>query len=215
MADCCTPSGYDDMFDEKGAGRDLKQYDKKGLDGMAQAMVRYVANHGVEDTTVLEVGGGIGACQVELLKAGASSAVSVDISDGYEEVSRELFEREGLTERVERVVGDFAATPEGFAPADIVVMNRVICCYPDMDRLLRAGLGRSRRFVAASFPRHKWVTKVAIGTGNLYCRCTRSDFRAYLHSPALIIETARFAGFTPVFEEQDFIWKAVVFEKVS
>lgn len=215
MADCCTPSGYDDFFDERGARRDLKRYDSKGLDAMAATMVAYLTDRGIEGASILEIGGGIGTLQVELLKAGAESTVSVDISPRYENVSRRLFARERLSDRTVRKVGDFVAGVSEYDPADAVLMNRVICCYPDMRRLVTSAAGKSRRFLATSFPRQRWGARSFLSLGNLHCRCRRIDFRAFLHSPGEIVDVARVAGFEPAFEAHDFIWQAVVFERVS
>lgn len=161
---------------------------------------------------MLEVGGGIGALVIELLKAGASDAINVELSNGYEKVATELLEREGLRDRVERRLGDFTELAAGLE-ADDVVMNRVICCYPDMERLMGAALSSSRRFVAATFPRDRAGAKMAIGLGNTYCRVRKVDFRAFVHPPEAIMETARKAGFDVVFGDRSLIWHGVVFER--
>ena len=205
--------GYQDFFDDKEARRRLRHYDKKGLDPMAQSMVDYLVSRGVGGRTVLEAGGGIGAIQVELLKAGAARAVNVELSEGYEGTASRLLAREGLGDRVERRIGDFTQVAPDLK-ADDVVMNRVICCYPFMERLVGTALGSSRRFLAATFPRDRLASKVAMSIGNLYCKVTGVDFRSYMHSPEEIIATGRAAGFEPVHQDRDFIWNAVVFEKV-
>ncbi|MEA1903393.1 MAG: SAM-dependent methyltransferase [Actinomycetota bacterium] len=214
MSDCCNPSGYRHFFNQKEARRNLAHYDKKGLDKTARRMVDYLASRGVEGRSVLEVGGGIGALHVELLKAGAADAVNVELSGGYEDVAAELLEREGLGERVERHLGDFTELAAGLE-ADDVVMNRVICCYPNMERLMGAALSSSRRFVAATFPRDRAGARIGLSLGNAYCWVRKIDFRAFVHPPDAIRETARKAGFKVAFRDQDFIWQGVVFEKAS
>lgn len=212
MSDCCNPSGYGDFFDQKEASRSLRNYEKRGLDAMARSMVDYLRSRGMEGHRVLEAGGGIGAIQVELLKAGARSTVNIELSGGYEEVAGDLLRREGLTDHVERRVGDFTELA-GDVEADDVVMNRVICCYPFMERLMTAALSSSRRFVAATFPRDRLAAKVALMFGNTWCRIRGIDFRSFIHSPDEIVETASRAGFEVVFRDRDLIWNAMVFEK--
>jgi hypothetical protein len=206
--------GYQDFFDDKEARRRLRHYDKKGLDPMARSMVDYLVSRGVGGRTVLEAGGGIGAIQVELLKAGAARAVNVELSNGYEGTASRLLAREGLGDRVERRIGDFTTVAPDLE-ADDVVMNRVICCYPFMERLVGTALGSSRRFLAATFPRDRLAAKAAMSIGNLYCKVTGVDFRSYMHSPEAIVATGRSAGFEPVHQDRDFIWNAVVFERVA
>jgi len=212
MSDCCNPSGYRHFFNQREARRSLRNYDKKGLDKMARMVVDYVVSRGVEGRSVLEVGGGIGALQVELLEAGALGAVNVELSSGYEIVAAELLERQGLGDKVQRRLGDFTELAAGLE-ADDVVMNRVICCYPNMERLMAAALSSSKRFVAATFPRDRAAAKMAIGLGNAYCRIRKVDFRAFVHPPEAILETARRAGFDVAFRDRNFIWHGVVFEK--
>lgn len=134
MADCCNVSAYRDFFDEKEARRNLRRYDRKGLDEMTRSMVDYLVSRGMEGRSVLEAGGGIGTIQVELLGAGAESAVNVELSEEYESVATGLLERASLSDRVRRLVGNFTELAYDL-DADDVVLNRVICCYPCADRL--------------------------------------------------------------------------------
>lgn len=212
MPDCCNPSGYEQYFSPKEAKRNLRAYDRKGLNKMARRTVDYLRSAGVEGDTVLEVGGGIGAVHVELLKAGANRAINVELSRGYQEVAAELLRREGLEGRVEQRIGDFTEIVNGIK-ADDVVMNRVICCYPDMERLMTAAMASSRRFVTVIFPRGRATFRLFVGIGNFYYRMRRMDFRAFIHPPQAILDTARRGGFDVVFSDQDLVWHGVVFRR--
>lgn len=212
MSECCNPSGYRKFFNQKEAQKSLRNYERKGIDGMTRAMIDYMISRGMQDRSVLEAGGGIGAVQIELLKAGASRAVNVELSGGYEDAATGLLEREDLSERVQREIGDFTQLAGRFE-ADDVVMNRVICCYPFMERLMNAALSSSRRFVGATFPRDHLGSRVMVGVGNTYCRIRGVDFRSYIHPPDEIVATAERGGFEVGFSDRDFIWNAVVFEK--
>jgi magnesium-protoporphyrin O-methyltransferase len=212
MADCCNPSGYRHFFNEKEARRSLRRYEKRGLDKITRRLLDYVVSRGLQGRSILEVGGGIGAVQIELLKAGAAHAVNVELSGGYEGVATELLEREGLGDRVDRQLGDFTVVADDLI-ADDVFMNRVICCYPFMERLLGAALDSSRRFVAASFPRDHLGAKIAIVIGNTYCRLRNVDFRGFVHPVDAIIATAGSRGFEIAHQTQNLMWKGVVFER--
>ena len=214
MPDCCNPSGYQQLFSAKEARRTLRVYDKKGLNKMARRTVDYLRSRGVEGHRVLEVGGGIGAVHVELLKAGAASAVNVELSHGYQEAAAELVRREGLEGRVEQRIGDFTEMAEGME-ADDVIMNRVICCYPYMERLMNAALSASSQFLAVTFPRDRIVFRISVGLESTYHRIRGVDFRVYIHSPRAILETARRAGFEVAFDDRDVVWHGVVFERAA
>lgn len=214
MPECCNSSGYHQLFSPKEARRALRAYDTRGLNTMAQRVVDYLKGRGVEGDRVLEVGGGIGAVQVELLKAGAASAVNVELSRGYEAAAATLLRREGLEGRVEQRIGDFTEIAGGLT-ADDVIMNRVICCYPYMETLMGAALAASGRFVAATFPRDRIVSRFFVGIASAYHRIRGVDFRPYIHSPQAIVEVATAGGFDVVFDDRDLTWHGVVFERVA
>src|SRR5207244_11755531 len=162
MPDCCSPKGYRWVFSERAARGEAKRYRRKGLDATSARIVAFLKSQGVEGRTVLEVGGGIGAIQIELLKAGAARAVSVELTPTYEEEATALLREVGLEERVERRIMDFAAAGAAVEGAAIVIMNRVICCYPDMHRLAGTASEHARELLVMSFPRRTWWTRVAI-----------------------------------------------------
>lgn len=214
MPDCCNPAGYEQLFSSREAQKSLRLYDKNGLNKMAMRIVGYLKRRGIEGHGIIEVGGGIGAVQVELLKAGAAKSINVELSHGYQEMAAQLVRREGLEGRVEQRIGDFTEMANGME-ADDVIMNRVICCYPHMERLMNAALSASRQFVAATFPRDRMMFHVYVGAEDLYNRMRGVDFRAYIHPPQAILDTARRAGFEVAFSERDFMWHGVVFEKAA
>ena len=140
MSACCSPGDFDDIFSPAQARSDARSYRDKGLDAEAARIADAVRHRTKGGFTVLEIGGGIGALQIELLRDGASSATNVELSRSYEDVARELLVEAGVAERVERRVGDVLADPSSVAPADAVILQRVVCCY-----LHAEGLCVSRR----------------------------------------------------------------------
>ena len=130
MSNCCDPTPYRRFFNRKEATRNVRSYRRRGLDPMASSMVDYLLSTGIDGTTILEVGGGVSAVQIELLKAGAASSLNIELSSGYDEAAQALAEEEGLEDRMARRIGDFVELQHDLEPMDIVVMNRVVCCYP-------------------------------------------------------------------------------------
>lgn len=181
---------------------------------MARSMVDFLISRGMGGRSVLEAGGGIGAVHLELLRAGAERAVNVELSAGYEEVAEELLRREGLASKVERRLGDFTDVAPDIE-ADDVVMNRVVCCYPFMERLMGAATGSSRRFVAATFPRDRIGVRMGLAVGNAWIRLRGVDFRSFIHPPDEIEAAAESSGFAVAFRDSDLIWNAVVFERTD
>src|SRR5262245_9531086 len=137
--DCCSITrSLNHPFDERTARAEVRRYWKKGLDRHARRVVAELLARGVAGATLLEVGGGIGGLHAELLKQGAARATDVDISAAYLTAAQSVAERLGVREQVEYRQADFAAAADDVPAADVVLMHRVVCCYPDMPSLVGA-----------------------------------------------------------------------------
>ena len=112
MAGCCDPRGCDDFFGGRFARRVAKRYRKRGLDRTATRIVTFLERAGVEQATVLEIGGGVGEIQLELLKRGAASVVNLELSPAYDAEAQRLLREAGIDRaRVERRLHDIADAP--------------------------------------------------------------------------------------------------------
>ncbi|HEX9380064.1 MAG TPA: methyltransferase domain-containing protein [Gaiellaceae bacterium] len=214
MSSCCRPESYGAFFSEKAARRALRRYRKRGLDGLSARIAAVVREHGVRGATVLEIGGGIGALEVELLQAGAARGMNVELSPEYEEAAAELAEELRLDDRLERRIGDFVAEPS-VPDADAVVLNRVVCCYPDYDALVGAAAERTRRLLVFSFPRERALVRTAFTLMNLWLRLTRNDFRGFVHPVPAMLDVAERRGLTPVLEHRGFFWQLAALERAT
>jgi 2-polyprenyl-3-methyl-5-hydroxy-6-metoxy-1,4-benzoquinol methylase len=215
MAGCCSRQGYDDFFTEKIARRDARTYRRRGLDANARRIVGFVARRGVEGATVLDVGGGNGALGLELLKAGAERAITVELSSSYDATAVELAREAGFEDRIERRIVDFAEAAEQLPEADVVVMHRVVCCYPDGESLVAAAAGRARHLLAFSFPRRTWWIRLGASAANVVFAARRMEYRAYIHRPERLLAAAEDAGLAAVWDRQDTLWRVAGFERES
>ena len=206
VTDCCSPKGYRWVFSERSARGEAKRYRRKGLDSTSRRIVDFIKRQGVESRTVLEVGGGIGAIQIELLKAGAAHATSIELTPTYEEVAAGLVKEAGFTDRIDRKVMDFVDASAQLEAADVVIMNRVICCYPDMPRLAGAAAERTRELLVMSYPRETWWTKIGLKLGNSALRATRREFQVFLHPPRDIIAVSEGHGLRTVLNQTGAFW---------
>ena len=209
MSDCCTPRGYRHMFSERSARAAARRYRRKGLDATSRRVVDLLLARGVDGRTVLEVGGGIGGIQLELLKAGAASAVSIELTPTYEGAAAELLAETGLGDRVERRVLDFVEGRGDIPPADIVVLNRVVCCYPDMPRLVGMAADHTRGTLVLSFPRRSWWTRALVTTGNWLLALGRREFHVFVHRPSRIRQTAEAHGLTVQSDRAGVFWEVL------
>jgi predicted RNA methylase len=214
LSDCCSPKGYRWAFSEKNARADAQSYRRKGLDSTSRRIVDYLKQRGVEGRTLLEVGGGVGAIQIELLRAGVTSAISVELTPTYEQVALELLREAGFEDRVERKVTDFAQSAGEFAVADIVIMNRVICCYPDMPVLAGAAADHAGEVLVMSFPRRTWWTRAMLALGNLALRITRRQFQVFIHPSAQILAETERHGLHKALDKPGRFWQIAAAQRV-
>jgi len=212
---CCTPTGYRTIFGTKTVQRDVRRYRRKGLSGSAGWLRDALTQDGVNGRSVLEVGGGIGDLQIELLEAGASHATNVEIIDNYEATAHALIQEHGMDDRVERHIADFAEQAEQVPAADIVILHRVICCYPDPDTLTSAACGRAKDRVAITIPREaRWV-KFGFWAMNAWLRIRRIAFRGYVHPHAQILDAAATHGFHATHHDRGLLWDSLVLQHQS
>ncbi|WP_353809882.1 SAM-dependent methyltransferase [Agromyces sp. SYSU T00194] len=213
MDACCDPgatSRYEEIFDTRFAESVARRYRRRGLPRLDRRILAFLDDMGVRGASVLEIGGGVGELQLELLEHGAARAVNLELSGEYEGVARALATEHGLERRITRVVGvDLAERPDAVAPVDVVVLNRVVCCYPHAVRLLDAAAGRARRAVVFSHPPRTPWTLLRIGTKNLLHRISGKRFRGYLHRPAVMIDALRADGFEIPLRSRGARWSVI------
>jgi 2-polyprenyl-3-methyl-5-hydroxy-6-metoxy-1,4-benzoquinol methylase len=201
------------MFSERSARAQARSYRRSGLDATSRRIVEQVREQGVEGLTLLEVGGGIGAIQIELLRAGLSRAISVELTDTYEESAAELVREAGFEDRVQRTVMDFVNAGAEIGAADIVVMNRVICCYPDLPRLAGEAAEHARGRLVMSFPKERWWTRALVRMANVGMAITRREFRIFVHPTAQILAAGEQHGLKLSVNRPGVFWQIVTMQR--
>jgi SAM-dependent methyltransferase len=210
---CCSEHCFETTFDDGHAVKQLKRYHRGGANRTTRMLLDGLRAAGIQDASVLDVGAGIGIVHHELLAAGARAAVHVDAALPHMRVAREESRRRGHEGRVTFVHGDFVALADGISPADVVTLDRVICCYPDMERLVATSAAKAQRLYGAVFPRERWVMKVWLVVENFVRRARRNPFRAYIHPTAAIDAAARRQGLTPRLVRDTLFWRVAVYAR--
>lgn len=201
------------MFDEEAADNDLRVYRAEGLDETTAWLVEALTGYDVEGQTLLDIGGGVGMIQHELLKAGAVSAVHVDASSAYINAAKREAKRRKLGDRIAWHFGNFVDLAKNLEPADIVTLDKVICCYPDMPGLVRASARLTKRYYAIVVPRDRWWFRLAVGLMNAFQAITRNPYRVFVHSHKQIEAIIAKAGLKRSFSRHNFIWQVLVYSR--
>ena len=189
------------------ARRSLQRVRSKGLDGLEREMVAAAAAGGLAGARVLEVGGGIGAMQAELLEAGADRGEIVELVAAWEPYALELARERGLAGRTAFSVVDILERPEAVAPADVVVLNRVVCCSPDGVELTGEAARHTRRALVLSFPRDVFWVRPFIRGLNAWMWLLRRSYRAFVHPPSALIAAAESEGLRRAAEGRGRLWE--------
>ena len=197
------------------ARRSLEGYRRKGLGDLERRMVASASEGGLDGSRVLEIGGGIGAIQADLLAAGAATGTVVELVSAYEPYARELAREKGLEDRTSFVVADVLEHPEDVEPADVVVMNRVVCCSPDGLALTGVAARLARRTLVLSFPRDAFWVRAGLGLINGSLRLMRRSFRVFLHSPAALVASAEAEGLRLTESGRRVAWEFAAFRRAA
>jgi magnesium-protoporphyrin O-methyltransferase len=210
--------GCDDrfaVFDRRAADADRRRYRRGGPDRTTRMLLDILLERGVADASVLDVGGGIGVIDHELLRAGARQALLVDASSAYLDAARLEWEEAGGERGLSMIQGDFVALADGIPPADVVTLDRVVCCFPDVGALVGLSAARARRLYGLVLPRDRLVARIAIALVNAWYRLRGTAYRAFVHPNALVDTLAVDAGLLPVAESGTYFWRVVLFERTG
>jgi 2-polyprenyl-3-methyl-5-hydroxy-6-metoxy-1,4-benzoquinol methylase len=214
VAGCCDPRRYEDVFGERFARKVARHYRRKGLGRTERRMLAFLEGQGLQGATVLEIGGGLGELQVEMLRRGAAHATNLELAGTYEAEARRLLDEQGLTDRVTRRLGvDIARDGDEVEPADIVVLHRVVCCYPDYERLLTAAGRHATRLLVFSHPPRNPGSRAFVAAGNLLLRLSGRSFRAFAHPPRAMADTVERTGLAAAYHHRGAVWQVAGFAR--
>lgn len=208
----CTGAGTD-VFKGRAVRSDLKRYRTKGPRRTTRLLLHGLQERGVRGATLLDIGGGVGVIPHELLASGAAAAVEVDASPEYVEAAREEAARRGTSDRIRLLTGDFVDLAPDIGPADIVTLDRSVCCYPHMRLLVGASAARARRLVGLVLPREHVAVRLGTAVLNLGLRLRGSDFRVYVHASRDVDDELRQRGFTRAWESRTWLWRVRIYRK--
>jgi magnesium-protoporphyrin O-methyltransferase len=194
------------MFDRRFADHRARRYRRKGLDPSQLRMVEFLESVGVAGRSVLEIGGGVGELQLDLLERGATTATNVELVESYDGPAADLAAEAGVTDRVHRVIGDVAVDPDLVPPADLVVLHRVVCCYPDAEALLSAAGRLTTRALVLTHPPYSPVARGLTRVINLGQRVMGREYRAFDHDPDLMTSVLQGEGLRVTHRRSGLVW---------
>jgi SAM-dependent methyltransferase len=218
MGGCCgegIPS-CERVFDRRTADDDLRRLRRHGPPWATRALIDELASGmDLAGASVLDIGAGIGAVYLELLARGAASAVDVDGSTAYLAAAREEAERRGVADRVRHVLGDITTLAPTLQAADLVALDRVVCCYGDVASLLGIAASLARRRLGFVYPRDRWWVRAGVALANPIVFRRSAGYRMHVHRSATVAGLLRAAGFTPAGAREGRVWCVETWERTE
>jgi len=208
---CCQCQGIEELFSRQLVSKELASYRAKGPNKTTHFLINALKVESIQGSSLLDIGGGLGAIQHELLDAGVQNAMDVDASQAYLDAAQEEAQRRGFTERINFQHGNFVDLASLIPPADIVTLDRVICCYPDMEKLVSLSVARARKLYGLVYPRDVWWVKIGIKVMNFIFRLQKNPFRTFTHSTRAVETIVKDTGFKHRFYRHTLVWQVVVF----
>jgi 2-polyprenyl-3-methyl-5-hydroxy-6-metoxy-1,4-benzoquinol methylase len=183
------------------------------LRGASRILLELLGQAGVSGRSVLEAGCGQGGLTIALSQRGAEGVVGIDLSPESVAVAKRTAEQAEVSARF--VIGDAATTD--IEPHDVVVLDKVLCCYFDADTLLANTVPAARSSVALSLPHscglRGIVSRFLIGAENVWRRLQGDPFRAFVHDEVAIAHTLNRAGLSLTLQRDHWAWHISIYER--
>lgn len=206
-------------FDDWAAGNAKRARRKEITAGVTRDLVEALGRSRLTGRTVLDLGCGTGDLALATLVRGATRTTGVDLGSGAIDNARALARERMVQDRSTFQVGD--AAKMHLEEHDVVVLNRVLCCYPEVDALLDNSLQAARHVFAFTAPPSSGIAgtfaRVETRLANMMFRLRDRKFRGfrvYVHDLGAVDRRVRQAGFRPTVEgRRRLVWQLAIYER--
>jgi magnesium-protoporphyrin O-methyltransferase len=209
---CCQPAtGAAARFFSWFARRSGRHYRKRGLGKVQQQLASAIEEAGIEGVSLLDIGCGVGFLHQSLLNHGAARATGIDLSEKMLVEARALAAEQSLSDRTDYVLGDFVAMAADLPGADVTILDKVVCCYPDAKTLVVRSLEKTGKVYALTYPRAHLLNRLTTSAEAICLKLVGCDFRPYVHDPESIEQWIEAMGFRKRKQHQSWVWLTQVY----
>ncbi len=211
MVSCCAHAKAAERLFSHFAKAYRWRYQLLGLARSQRQLAAGLEQAGLQQARLLEIGCGVGCLHQQLLERGARRVIGVDLSARLLAEAQAMARRRGLEERVRYVQGDFLDLAGTIEAVDLVILDKVICCYPDAQALLTCAAEHALRALALTYPRLTPLNRFGVEIVNHLLALGGSDFRTYLHAPQAVGAWLGQAGMVKAFKAETWVWLTEMF----
>lgn len=214
---CCesnTATRGTNVFFSRWSKRYAKQFRKKGLEKVQRYLLEGVKREPIQAKNIIDIGCGVGSLHLTLLKEGAAHSVGIDISEGMIDQAKKFSSELGMQDKTQYVLGDFVGLADSLQEGDITLLDKVVCCYEDLDSLVKTSTAKTKTMYALSHPKEnlimKALFKMQIALGKLF----RWKFRPFWHDWQRMRSQIATQGFELIYENSTIVWQVLVYKRV-
>lgn len=210
---CGQCQGIEIIFDEKNAIKEKKSFLKKGAHSTTKSLLKAIREHAGPIESLIDIGGGVGAIQLKATEWGVPKIINVDASGEYIKIAQDIANTKGVDGQIEYHVGDITELGPQLSPVDVVTLDKVFCCYDQIEKLLEISSHLAKKLYAVVYPKDTWLNKRVMSVLNFFMIFKKNPFRTFIHSSKYIDDTMANQGWKKTVLQKGIFWQVVVFQK--
>jgi len=212
---CCNDNAIEKQFDKLRVANKVNQYRSKGISKETRILVDSLKSMGIDGNSLLDIGCGLGLIGIELLESGLAGVENIEASSSYLESAKTESKKRNLIDKTSFTYGNFVEIAESVSAADIVTLDKVICCYDELEPLVKLSCEKTLKYYGVIYPRDTWWAKAAIGFENLMRKIKGNTFRVFVYPTEEIDSLIKEQGLTRVFYKAMMVWQIVIYSRIT
>jgi magnesium-protoporphyrin O-methyltransferase len=211
--ECCNNEIIEKQFDKDRETNRVKEYHSKGISKETRILVDALRSIGVDGYSLLDIGCGYGGIGIELLKSGVVKVENSEASLSYLEAAKIETEKNNFSDKTSFAYGNFVEIADKISAADIVTLDKVICCYDELEPLIKLSCKKTLKSYGLIYPRDSWWGKAAIGLENLIRKIKGNTFRVFVYPSKTVDDLVKDCGMKRIFHKELMVWQIVVYSR--
>ncbi len=197
------------------AEKEYLDYLRNGPKKSTEYLLEPLKDQDLKGASLLDIGGGVGAVVWELWEQGIRKAYYQELSQAYSESFQKEVNKRGLEDSIEISIGDFVDCQQQLPEADIVTLDKVICCYEDFETLVQQSTDKARYLYVYTIPMDVWWVKAVSSAASFFRQLFGDKLRTWVHPVSAVEALTVSCGFDKVYEKQHREWYTVLYKRSS